>query len=28
MPQQTMSRPLHGKREWPGGRVVVHSLPF
>jgi predicted N-acetyltransferase YhbS len=28
MPQQTMWRPLHGRREWPRGRVVVHSLPF
>jgi len=28
MPQQTMWRPLHEKREWPTGRVVVHSLPF
>ena len=28
MPQQTMWRPLHGKREWPRGGVVVHSLPF
>jgi predicted N-acetyltransferase YhbS len=28
MPQQTMWRSLGEKREWPPGRVVVHSLPF
>lgn len=28
IPQQTMWRPLHGKRDWPRGGVVVHSLPF
>jgi hypothetical protein len=28
MPQRTMWRALHGKLEWPRGRVVVHGLPF
>ena len=28
MPQQTMSRPLVPEARWPGGDVVVHSLPF